>query len=301
MARTASTSPKVSGYGIITLGVLGALIAATGSPDVETLARVTDAGVPEPIARAGMYVAPVAAIVLAVVIGQALGKGRSLNVRWLLYAVLGGVSGFFLGLCLDLFAGVPGLIALASGPLAEPGVVEIILWSVGGLCLALGVMVGLIGLVGRPAVSALQIEASDPECVEVRKSERGVFVISGLGMLTLGIACCALAVARQAGESERLAPVIVAYISGAFSIWFNYVLWRGFDEMQRRHVVDGYAASAIVVTLGAFVWAGLQTVGAAPVIDAGGVFVALIFVQLIATSWVTSSVMGTTTLFGKPA
>jgi hypothetical protein len=301
MARTASAAPRARGYGVITLMMLGALLVATGTPDVETLERLTNVGVPDLIARAGMYVLPVAGMVLALILGQVLGKGRSLSVRWGLYAVLGGFAGFFLGLCLNLFAGVPDLIALVSGPLAEPGIVEIVLWSVGAMCLALGLMVGLIGLFGRPAVTAFQIEETDPECVDVRSSERGVFALSGFGMLTLGVACCALAVARQAGEAERLLPVLVAFISGLLSVWPNYALWRRFDEMQRRHVVDGYAVSAIVVTLGGFVWAGLQALGQAPPIDAAGVFVTLIFVQLVATSWVTSSVMGTTTLFGKPA
>lgn len=301
MARTASAAPRARGHGVITLAILGALLAATGTPDVETLQSVTDAGIPEQIARIGMYVLPVVAVVLAMVIGQALGKGRSINVRWLIYGVLGAFAGFFLGLCLDLFAAVPGLIALVSGPLAEPGIIEIILWSLGALCIAMGVMVGLIGLFGRPAVAAFQIEEADPECAEVRKSERSIFTLSGFAMVTLGIACCALAVARQAEEAQRVLPVAIAFVSALLSVWPNYTLWRRFDEMQRRHVVDGYAVSAIVVTLGGFVWAGVQAIGQAPPIDAAGVFVTLIFVQIVATSWVTSSVMGTTTLFGKPA
>jgi len=303
MARTvsAASTPKVQGRGVLTLGIVGALVVATGAPDVETLASITGWGVPEPIARAGMYVAPVLAIVVAMLIGRALGKGRPMGVRWLLYALLGGFAGFFMGLCLDLFVGVPNIIAMLSGPLAEPGEIEMILWSLGALCIALGLMVGLIGLVGQPAVSALQVEDADPECVEVRKSERGVFTLSGIGMATLGIACAALAVSRQVAESERFGPVIVAFVAGLLSVVASYVLWRGFDEMQRRHVVDGYAASAIVVTLGAFAWAGLQTLGLAPPIDAAGVFVSLIFVQLIATSLVTSSVMGQMSMFGKPA
>ncbi len=303
MARTVSAdaAPKVQGRGVLTLAIVGALVVATGTPDVESLAMLTGWGVPETVARVSMYVAPVLGIVLAMVIGRAIGKGRSMGVRWILYALLGGFAGFFMGFCLDLFAGVPGIIAMLSGPLAEPEAIEIILWSIGALCIALGLMVGLIGAFGQPAVNALQVEEMDPECIEVRKSERGVFALSGLGMGTLGIACCALAVSRQAADGERLGPVIVAFVAGLLSVAASYVLWRGFDEMQRRHVVDGYASSAIVLTLGAFVWAGLQTLGLAQPIDASGVFVALIFVQLIATSYVTSSVMGQMGAFGKPA
>lgn len=294
-------SPKVQGNGVITLAVVGALLAATGAPAAETLADVVAWGVPEPIARAALYLVPVIAIVAAVLLGRVIGKGRSRGVRWILYAVLGAFAGFLLGVCLDLFAGLPGLLAMAVGPLAEPDGIGIVIWAIGGLCIALGVMVGAIGLVGQPAVSALQVEETDPECVEVHKNERGVFALSGFGMATLGIACAALAVSRQAGETERLLPVLVAFLAAVLSMGANYALWRGFDEMQRRHVVNGYSTSAIVVTLGAFAWAGLEALGLAQPVDAAGVFAAMIIVQLVATSWVTSSVMGQTGMFGKPA
>lgn len=303
MARSPANdaSQKVQGNGVLTLAVVGALLAATGTPVADTLADVIALGVPEPIARAALYVVPVLGMVAAVLLGRVLGKGRSRGVRWILYAVLGAFAGFLLGRCLELFAGLPGLIELAVGPLAEPDGVGIVIWAIGALCIALGVMVGLIGVVGQPVVNALQVEETDPECVEVHKNERGVFAVSGFGMATLGIACAALAVSRQAGEAERLLPVLVAFVAAMFSVGANYALWRGFDEMQRRHVVNGYSTSAIVVTLGAFAWAGLQALGLAQPVDAAGVFATLIIVQLIATSWVTSSVMGQTGMFGKPA
>lgn len=302
MARTVSAdaAPKVQGRGVLTLAIVGALVVATGTPDVESLAMLTGWGVPETVARVSMYVAPVLGIVLAMVIGRAVGRGRSMGVRWILYALLGGFAGFFTGFCLDLFAGVPDIIAMLSGPLAEPEAIEIILWSLGALCIALGLMVGLIGVFGQPAVNALQVEEMDPECIEVRKSERGVFALSGIGLMASGLTCCALAVARQAAEPERLGPVIVAFAAGVVAIVLNYVLWRGFDEMQRRHVIDGFAASAVVVTLGVFVWAGLEAVGLVFSVDAAGVYVSLTVVQLIATSYVTSSVMGQMGAFGKP-
>lgn len=303
MARSPANdvAPKVQGNGVLTLAVIGALLAATGAPVADTLADVIAWGAPEPIARAALYIVPVLGMVAAVLLGRVLGKGRSRGVRWILYAVLGAFAGFLLGRCLDLFAGLPGLIELAVGPLVEPDGVGIVIWAIGALCIALGVMVGLIGVVGQPVVNALQVEESDPECVEVHKSERGVFALSGFGMATLGIACAALAVSRQAGEAERLLPVLVAFVAAVLSVGANYALWRGFDEMQRRHVVNGYSTSAIVVTLGAFAWAGLQALGLAQPVDAAGVFATLIIVQLIATSWVTSSVMGQTGMFGKPA
>lgn len=303
MARTANAdpAPKVQGRGVLILAIVGALVVATGAPDVETLTMLVGWGVPSAIARAGLYVAPVLGIVVAMLIGRAIGKGRSMGVRWALYAALGGFAGFFMGFCLDLLVAVPDMIAMLSGPLAEPEFIEIILWSIGALCIALGVMVGGIGLFGQPAVNALQVEEMDPELIEVRKSERGVFRLSGLGLVASGLTCCALAVARQAAEPERLGPVAVAFAAGVVAIVLNYVLWRGFDEMQHRHVVDGFATSAVVVTFGVFVWAGLEALGLVPSVDAAGIYVALTFVQLVATSVVTSSVMGQMSGIGKPA
>lgn len=294
-------SPKVQGKGVVTLAIGGALLAATGVPTADTLANVTAWGVPDPVARVGLYVTPILGMIAAVLAGRLLSKGRPRGVRWIIYGVLGALAGFLLGICLDLFAGLPGLIAMVVGPLAEPDGIDIIIWSIGGLCIAIGVMVGLIGIGGQPFVSALQVEETDPECVEVRKSERGVFVLSGVGLATLGISCAALAISRQADEAARLGPVLVAFVAAVVSVGSNYALWRGFDEMQRRHVVDGYSTSAIVATLGAFIWAALQSLGLAQPIDAAGVFATLILVQLTATSWVTASVMGQTSMFGKPA
>jgi hypothetical protein len=85
------------------------------------------------------------------------------------------------------------------------------------------------------------------------------------------------------------------------SIVANYVIWRELDEMQRQHVVEGYSASAIVATLGAFVWALAQTLGYVPPIDATGVFLALLFVQTVFMSFVSASVMGQSSIMGKPA
>lgn len=292
---------RVRGGGWISLCLLGALVVSTGRPNPETLASLTGAGVPESVSVPALYVAPVVGIALVLLLGSVLGKGRSTRVRWLIYAACGGAAGFFMGVCLDLFAAVPGIIESLVGPLAEAGGVEIALWALTGLCIFMGLMVGAFALFGRPAVSAMQVEEVDPECLDVRRAERVGFGVSAIGMITLAIATGALATARLAPEDNRLVIISVALAAALASAILNYVLWRGFDEMQRRHVVDGYASSAVVVTLGAFVWAALHAVGAAPVIDAAGVFVVLTIVQLIATVIVTSKVIGDMSAAGKAA
>ncbi|MBC7769723.1 MAG: hypothetical protein H7124_13160 [Phycisphaerales bacterium] len=299
---TQNQTPAPSrGYGLLTLGLLGALVAATGRPDEETLSTVIAWGVPETIAQAGMYVLPVVAIMLTILIGRLIGRGRSTGIRWSIYALCGAIAGFFFGLCLELFAGVPDLVVLAAGPLAEPTTIDVLLWVLTGFSIFTGVMIGVIAMFGRPAVTALQVEETDPECLEVRRAERWMFGWSAIGMLTLGLASGALVVARLAAEDARVGAVAVAMIAGVVSAIASYVLWRRFDEMQRRHVVDGYAVSAVIVTLGAFVWAGLEALNMAPALDSAGVFLALIFVQLVATTYVTSAVMGQMSMLGKPA
>lgn len=295
------SSAASSGYGVLTLGVAGALLAATGVPEPESLAQLQSWGLPEAAARATLYVAPVVVILAAVVLGRIVGRGRSSTVRWSIYAVFGGVAGFITAFCLELFAGVPGLIERIAGPLAEATVLDAFLWILSAYCIFIGLMLTGISMFGRPALTAMQLEEVDPECLEVRRAERAVFGWSALGLAALGIACGALAVARQAGVDARLTPIAIALAAGLLSAIANYVLWRGFDEMQRRNVVNGYAVSAVVVTLAAFVWAVLQSAALAPALDATGVFLALIFIQICATTYVTSKAMGDMSLVGKPA
>jgi hypothetical protein len=293
--------PKVRGNGVLTLGILGALIAATGVPTPDTLEQLVSWGVPEMAARAGMYVAPVVVIVAAMLIGRALGAGRSPGVRWTLYAVLGAVAGFFLSMCLEVFAGLPPMIERATGPLGEAGLAEIVLWALAGFGVFMGLMLSGISIFGRPGLSALQVEEVDEECLDVRRAERAAFGWSAFGMITLGVACAALAVARQAGDDGRFAPVVIALVAGAASALANYVLWRSFDELQRRHVINGYATSAIVVTLGAFVWAALEPLQAVPRLDATSAFLALVLIQTVATMYVTAAATGAKSMLGAPA
>jgi hypothetical protein len=299
MAETKSN--RSSGYGVITLGALSVLMVATGRPEPDTLSTVIGWGVPSGVAAAALYVAPVVLIVAALLIGRAIGRGRSATFRWIAFALLGMLAGFVLGLCLQVFAGAPDLLARVVGPLGEPTVLDAFLWILAAFCGFSGLLVALIAIFGRSAVVAVQVEEADAECVEPMRSERGMFGWSGFGMLTLALACASLAVARQADVTVRLTPIVVAAAAAIASMASNYVLWRGFDEMQRRHVVEGYASSAIVATLGAFVWALAEAAGLAPELNATGVFLALTFVQLVVVTYVTSTAMGQTSMLGKPA
>jgi len=293
--------PTVKGYGTVTLAAVAALLSATGRPYHKAMSLLMGWGIPDAVARIALHVAPVILVVAAIMLGRAIGRGRSSGVRWTVYGVLGAVAGAAIAFCLDLFAGVPDLIARAFGALAKPTFFEIALWALAGMGLWIGLVIGAMALFGRPAVRALQVDEVDPDCVDVRNSERRVFGWSAIGMVTLGVACAGLAIARQAAPDARLAPVLIAVVAAIVSVVANYVLWRGFDELQRRHVVEGYAASAIVATLGAFTWGLAQALGVVPALDATGVFLTLIVVQMVAVSYVTSSVVGQMSAMGKPA
>lgn len=302
MNSSPQTAPRQNTYGVITIGVLTAALVATGAPDAETAAWVAERGVPTALATPAMYVIPLVAIVGAMLIARAFGRGRPFWVRWTLYGVLGAAGGFIMGLCLDLFAAAPGVITALIGPMREATTLDMSLWVLGVLSIVLGLMIGGVALFGRNAVAALQVEeVQEPEFEEIRRSERPAFAWSSVGMIALGIACCSLALLRQAEPGAQTGVLIVAIVAEMINIVASYILWRGFDEMQRRHVVDGYSMSAIVATFGSFVWAALEAIGHAPPLSAAGVFLVLIFVQFLATSYVTSAAVGQMNAMGKPA
>jgi MFS family permease len=301
MNTTSSTPSRSQGHGVWTLAVIMALISATGRPVGDTLATLTAAGMPSGLASALLYVAPTLAVIVALVIGRMIGRGWPALLRWSLFAILGMFVGIGTAFCLDLFAGVPDLVANTTGPLAEGTLLDTFLWIFTAYSGITGLMVGALALGGSRAVSAIQVEDVDAETLDVRKAERRMFGWAAVGMITLGLSCAGLVIARLAAEDARLIPAIVAVIAGVVSIVANYVIWRELDEMQRRHVVEGYSASAIVATLGAFVWALAQTLGYVPPIDATGVFLALLFVQTVFISFVSASVMGQSSVMGKPA
>jgi hypothetical protein len=303
MTNQTPTPPRnlVRGYGLITLIVLLAAIMTTGRPVEETVARVMSWGAPEALARAAMYIGPAIVLLAALSVCLVLARGRSMPIRWALYTLSGIVSGFTLGVCLDLFVGAPDVIALVSGPLSEASITEVYLSILAVAAGASSIMVALVALFGRQGALALQVDVVDPECVDVRRSERPLFAWSAVGMFSLAIACAALAVVRLAPETARVLPSIIGAVAALIHTWSSYALWRSFDELQRRHVIEGYAASAIVVTVGAFVWAFLEALSLAPTIDAAGTLLALISVQIVATSFVTTRMMGQSALVGKLA
>ena len=285
--------PQPKSRGVLTMGIGAALLSATGQPVPKLLNQLTGMGMPDLAARLTLHAIPVLLILAAVLVGQIAGRGRTKNVRWALYGLLGAVAGFFTAFCLDLLVGVPALIVALNGPLAEPEVIELALWTLGGITIASGLMVAAIAAFGPPAAYAMNLEPDICEdALDIRKPERKAYGVSSIGMVTLGVASIALSIARQSGPGAVLGPCIVAMVAGAISILVNVVLWNGLDELQRRQVVDAFSVSAVFMTLGAFAWSIGQLLGFLPPIDAAGAFVAISFVQLVVTTFVSAAAAG---------
>jgi len=288
-----ASKPSRRAAGVLTIAVGAALLSATGQPTPKVLARLAELGVPDLAARLAVHALPVVLIVSAVLLGTALGKGRSKMVRWIIYALLGGVAGFFTGYCMDLLVGVPVAIEALNGPLAEPSAVDIGLWTLGAISIFTGLMVAALAAFGPPAAYAINLEPDcDPEAMDIRKAERAIYGLSSAGLVTMGVASVALAIAQQSGDATTLGPSIIALIAGAASAFISIVLWNQMDELQRRQVVNAYAVSALIVTAGAFVWSIAEVQGLAPAFSAAAAFVTISFAQMVAASIITATAAG---------
>lgn len=298
---TTAAQKPLRPLGIVVLGAALAAVSATGRPEPESVALLTGWGLPDLAARVAIYALPPALGVAALLVGRAVTRRMSPTWKWLVYALLGMMVGMVTAWHMELFAGAPGLIEAMNGPLAEAETIEILLWGLGAIYVMLAIMIGLVALFGSTAVSAMQVEDIDPEMLEVRRAERKLYALSAMGMVTPGIACMALAVARQSLPEMRMGPLAVA---GAFAIAgmiFNWLVWRGCDELQRRTVINGYAVSAIAATVGAFIWAMASAAGYVGQVDAAAAFVALTIIQTVMTMAATSTMMGKTFSTARPA
>ena len=298
---TEASRPTRRAAGVLTMGVGAALLSATGQPSPsasagrspKVMARLAELGLPDLAARLAVHALPVVLVVSAVLLGRALGKGRSKTVRWIIYALLGGVVGFFTGYTIDILVGLPAFIQAVNGPLAAPSVTDIALWAIGAMFIVLGLMMAALAVFGSPAAHAIELEPDDdPEAMDIRKAERGIFGLSSAGAFATGIASIALAIAQQSGDGATLGPSIIALVAGAASVFASIILWNLMDELQRRQVVNAYAVSAVILTAGAFVWSIAEVQGLVPPFSASATFVVITLAQTIAVFIITTAAAG---------
>lgn len=298
---TTAAQKPLRPLGIVVLGAALTAVSATGRPEPESVALLTGWGLPDLGARVAIYALPPALGVAALLAGRAVTRRMSPTWKWLVYALLGMMVGMVTAWHMELFAGAPGLIEAMNGPLAEAETIEILLWGLGAIYVMLAIMIGLVALFGSTAISAMQVEDIDPEMLEVRRAERKLYALSAIGMVTPGIACMALAVARQSLPEMRMGPLAVAGVFAIASMIFNWLVWRECDELQRRTVINGYAVSAIAATVGAFIWAMASAAGYVGQVDPAAAFVALTIIQTVMTMAATSTMMGKTFSTARPA
>jgi hypothetical protein len=300
MSNTGTTpsppsKPVFSLAGLVTIAIIAAVVSATGAPAVKTVAHLVSLGVPMAVAGPFLHVLPVVAAVLGLLVTRMLAKGRGLMTRTAIYALSGAVIGFIMGVCLDLFVGVIPALEWLTGPLSESSNLDVAAWSTSALSLLMAAYTALVALFGKPAVramAAMDVEAMDPEWMEVRARDRSKFAVSTVGLLGQGIFVGALAVANQVDASAsttRIAVAITVALGAGAAIWSSWALWRSFDEMLRRTVIEAYAWSGVIATVVCLAWAVLESLNLAPVLSAYGAIVALVILQTVASLVISSN------------
>ncbi|MBI1188384.1 MAG: hypothetical protein GC206_13805 [Alphaproteobacteria bacterium] len=276
-------------YGVATLSVAAALMSATGAPDPEATAWFQSLGLDASGARAAIHATPV--VLSVVVLGGVVAIGARLKrgVRHTLYGVAGAIVGFCTALCMELFAGFEGILTALVGPLDEATDIVQLGWIFAGFSIIFGAMMAAFAVFGRRAVEAIQLESCDAEALDVRRTERFGFAWASVGLVGQGLAVGGLALAIQA-SANPMPGFGAGLVGAALFVASSWRLWAGFDEFLRRMVIDSYAISAILFTVGAFAWAGAEAIGAAPAIDAFGALLAFLALQTV-TAMVRSSAM----------
>lgn len=274
------------------VAVAAAALSATGAPTPKTLARLTEQGLDAGAAGLLLHVAPVVLALAAWGGMRVLARGRGPMARMGLYAGAGGIVGFVTAFCLDLFVGVIPALERLTGPLRDTGGIDIAAWSLCAFSLFYGVVMLSIAAFGTPAMRAIAMENVDPECTDVRSKDRGTFAVSAAGLLGQGVFVGALAIAHQLGaDASSLTRVgiagAVALGAGVF-IWSSWVLWRGFDEMQRRVTIEAYAWSGLIAWLACLVWSVLESLSLAAPMTAYTAIIALVALQTAAALAVTA-------------
>jgi hypothetical protein len=305
MSNTGTTpsppsKPVFSLAGLVTIAIIAAVVSATGAPAVKTVAHLVSLGVPTAAAGPVLHVVPVVVAMLGLLVTRMLAKGRGLMTRTSIYALSGAVIGFIMGVCLDLFVGVIPALEWLTGPLSESSNLDVAAWSTSAVSLFLAAYTALVALFGTPAaraMAAMDVEEIDPEWTEVRARDRVKYAVSTVGLLGQGVFIGALAVANQVDASAsmtRMAIAITVGLGAGAAVWSSWTLWRSFDEMLRRTVIEAYAWSGVIATVVCLAWAVLESLNLAPVLSAYGAIVALVILQTVASLVIGSMAMAPT-------
>lgn len=278
----------------IAAGVAAAALSLTGTPVVKTAARLVDAGIPAALTTPLLHAAPVLATIGAVLLMQLLGRTMARWARLTLYAAVGGAIGILTGVCLDLFSGFGPALERLVGPMRAADSVELAAWGITALSAFMAGWMALLATFGTPAMRAMSEECADPESMEVRGPDRVTYTLSAVGMAGQALFVGALAVTNllEAGSLQTRAGVTLAVVLGAgLFAWSSWRLWRLFDEMLRKVVVEAYAWTGLLAFIGCLAWAVMESLKLAPPMSAYAAIVILVILQTFVTLLVSSTAM----------
>jgi hypothetical protein len=267
------------------------IILALSQPSELGLDLTSAMGLSGLTAGLAAYAIPGATLWLALWIGPPLMRAAPPAAGIAILIGLGGLVGA-MSVTLDLFARLAAAIAwagpLRQATLADQTALILILVSVINWALALA-----IAVFGQPVARAVKealekadAEASDAEEAvrdlrgrDLRRSWWGAFGWLGqavaLGGLLLAHAALAPSTAAQLGFAA-----LALGGTGLFGV-SSLSLWRGFDELERRMVMDAYAWSAIILTPVLLVWAMLEALGLIPAFSAYECVLFLMVLQIV--------------------
>ncbi|MDX2238557.1 MAG: hypothetical protein NW203_13425 [Hyphomonadaceae bacterium] len=283
--------PRANGYGIATLTVIMAALSATATPEPDALAAAAGLGLPDALARLAVHAAPVAMAGAVIWIAQALARGRGRALRWGIFLVAGLWVGFFTGLTLTLFTGADSIIAALAGPLRDATLADTIAWTLSVMSVSWALMFLAIAALGRNAVAALQVEAAAcDEATDIRRRDRATYAWGAWSMLGFGAAFAGVAMAHQGAPT----PIVITIAVAGFALFHfgSWRLWRIYDELFRRVVLQAYAVSGVLGAIGLMAWALLDAAGLAQSFGAFEAFVAFMSLQFVATTALSLKLQG---------
>lgn len=271
-------------------GLAAAALSATATVDEKRLAMLVGQGIDADQAAWVLHIAPVALVLILGPIGWALSRGRSPGVRMGIYGFTGGLIGFITAFCLNVFAAfVPGVEQL-TGRWRTFEDIDVLASALAVLCLILGLFMGVLATFGTPALKLMSTD-TDPECTTVRPRDRGQFFWSAVGLLGQGICVGALLLLHLTTEPSVAVRTALLGLCAAGAALFtvsSIVLWRRFDELFRRIVMDSYAWSGIAATVGVLLWSALQAAAILPAASAYAITIILLTFQTVVSMFLST-------------
>lgn len=272
-----------------------AALSATSLPEPFARKLLAPMGLKGFAADIAAHTIPVAFAALLIALVPMVVRGRSQSFRIGVLFVSGGLAGMLTSVFLLLFGRLEPLLTGWVGELRAPLTADIFGWALAALSVAMAVMVWAISVFGAPAARAISVQDCDPEDYDFRTAERQTFGLSAIGGLGQGICVGAIVLANQAlapSPEAKLALVAITVLGVVLFTWSSLRLWRDFDEMMRRVVMDAYAWSAILLTPVLVGWALFGALNLVPEMSAYVAFLVMIAVQTLCSTGLSLAKQG---------